>query len=444
MSSRPLTGIGVSSPTTTTGARTGEPLYGAQTRLALANFPPRGRRVGDVPPFVSAYARVKAAAALTNVQLGVLDERIGRVIVKAAVEIGDGLHHDQFPIALVQGGGGTSTNMNLNEVVAQRATQLLRSGGSNTSVHPNDHVNRSQSTNDTYPTAMSLAISELATEVTEALRTLESSLLAQGEAHNDTVRLGRTCLQDAVPLTVGETHRAQARAVARGRAEIERCVAHLSAVPLGATVIGTSLGAPPDFAPASVAHLNELGGTTCTVTLDFFDALEHLDPYSAVASSVARVAITVNKIARDLRLLSSGPIGGLGEIRLPPRQAGSSIMPGKINPVIPELVIQLTQRVRGGALTIDLAVAAGELELNVMEPVILDALITMFEDLSDAARFLGEKCVDGMEWSESGLARNLRGSLQHMVEFAADHGYTNASVTAGQASPHADDGSVSP
>ena len=407
-------------------------LYGPQTALALANFPSRGRRLADVPQFVGAYAQVKGAAALANVQLGVLDSTIGHAIAAAAAEVGAGLHDDQFPTALLQGGGGTSTNMNLNEVLAKRASQLLREQGDAFDVHPNDHVNRSQSTNDTYPTAMSLAVGELAAAVTDALRTLETSLLTQAEANNDTARLGRTCLQDAVPLTVGETHRAQARAVARGRAEIDRCVIDLRAVPFGATAIGTSVGAPPGFPAAAVAHLNELAGTTCTVAPDFFDALAHLDPYSALAASVGRVAVTVEKIARDLRLLSSGPVGGLGEVRLPARQAGSSIMPGKINPVIPELVIQLSQRVRGCGHTVDLAVAAGELELNVMEPVILDALVTMFADLSDAATSLAHKCIDAMEWDRAGLARNLAGSLQQLVELASDQGYAKASALAVQ------------
>ncbi|MEO6998183.1 MAG: lyase family protein, partial [Terracoccus sp.] len=252
----------------------------------------------------------------------------------------------------------------------------------------------------------------------------------QAEANNDTVRLGRTCLQDAVPLTVGETHRSQARAVARGRAGIQSCVADLATVPFGATAIGTSVGAPPGFAQAAVVHLNEIAGTNCTVAPDFFDALAHLDPYSALAAAIVRSTITVEKIARDLRLLSSGPVGGLGELRLPPRQAGSSIMPGKVNPVIPELVIQLSQRVRGCGHTVDLAVAAGELELNVMEPVILDALITMLEDLADAARFLAHACIDGMEWNRVGLERGLAGSLDHLVEVATDQGYANASAMA--------------
>lgn len=418
--------------------RARDTLYGPQTALALLNFPERGRRLADVPQFVGAYARVKGAAALANVQLGVLAAPIGHSIAAAAAEVAGGAHHDQFPIALVQGGGGTSTNMNLNEVLAARASQLLRDRGHELNVHPNDHVNRSQSTNDTYPTAMSLAVAELAVHATGALGELEASLLAQAEANGDIVRLGRTCLQDAVPLTVGETHRAQARAVARGRAGIHTCVGELAAVPFGATAIGTSVGAPPGFASAAVAHLNEIAGSNCTVAPDFFDALAHLDPYSALAAAIVRSTVTVEKIARDLRLLSSGPVGGLGEVRLPPRQAGSSIMPGKVNPVIPELAIQLSQRVRGCGHTVELAVAAGELELNVMEPVILDTLVTMFEDLADAAGFLARACIDGMEWSRAGLERGLAGSLSLLVEVATEQGYVNASAMAVSPSAPAD------
>ena len=397
--------------------------HGPQTLLALRNFPVRGRRFGDVPEMVRAYAYVKAAAATTNVELGVLPADIGGAIVRSALSVAQGAHADAFPTALLQGGGGTSTNMNVNEVLARLATGYL-SGTSGQRVHPNDHVNRSQSTNDTYPTAMAIAVDDLSTPTVNALKSLEAQLLEQGERHRSVQRLGRTCLQDAVPLTVGETHRAQAGAVARGRLEITGAVAALSSVPLGATAVGTSIGAPAGYADRAVSHLNDFAGTTLSVASDYFDALAHLDPYSTVAGAIARTAVTLDRIARDLRLLSSGPIGGIGEVTLPALQAGSSIMPGKINPVIPELVMQLGHRIRGRALSVDLAVAAGELELNVMEPVIVDSLVDMLQDLEDAATALGGLCISGLTWNLERIRANLAGSLADQVISATQHGYS--------------------
>ncbi|WLQ35199.1 lyase family protein [Streptomyces castrisilvae] len=414
-------------PTRTPAADPARPrLYGAQTELALANFPGSGRRLRDVPELVRAYGWTKAAAARANMDLGVLDAERGTAIVEAAREVADGRHDEDLPTALVQGGGGTSTNMNLNEVLAARATQLLRERGSELTVHPNDHVNRSQSTNDTYPTAMALALRELAEPTLRALDRLDQSLRSKAETYDRLERLGRTCLQDAVPLTVGQTHRAQAVAVRRSAEGLRRTADALAAVPLGATAVGSGAGAPDGFTDAAVRHLARFCGMSVTASEDFFDSMAHLDPYSALAAACARAATLLAKIAADLRLLSSGPAGGLGEVGLPVRQAGSSIMPGKVNPVIPELVMQLSYRIRGAAATVDLGVAAGELELNIMEPVILDALVTALRDLRDAADSFAEKCVDGLVWHEAALERNLRGSLLSAVEAAAAHGYERA------------------
>lgn len=402
------------------------PEHGPQTLLALANFPSHGRRFSDVPEFVRAYTQVKAAAATANVALGVLDAERGDAITAAAREVADGRHADRFPTALVQGGGGTSTNMNVNEVLAARATELLAAAGSGTTVHPNDHVNRSQSTNDTYPTAMALALRALTAPAVAALDVLERSLLAKADEYGPLPRLGRTCLQDAVPLPVDATHRAQAAAVRRVAGGLRDAAAALTAVPLGATAVGTGIGAPDGYAAAAVAELAALAGVEVARADDLFDALAHLDPYSALAAAAARAATTLGKIAADLRLLSSGPASGLGEVVLPARQAGSSIMPGKVNPVIPELVMQLGFRVRGAAATVDLAVAAGELELNVMEPVVLDALVTALADLTAAAGTFATACVDGLRWDTAAVAANLRGSLHELVELAGASGYDAA------------------
>ncbi len=403
-------------------------IYGRQTTLALENFPGGNRSVGNMTDFVRSYAMVKIAACRANADLGVIDRDRAAAIEAAAREIIDGTHASQFPLPLVQGGGGTSTNMNFNEVIATRASQILREEGIDALVHPNDHVNASQSTNDTYPTAMALALLFMSAPTYEALSDLRAAFLAKAEEFDGQVRLGRTCLQDAVPLTVGQTHRAQAEAITRVLDQLKESIAGLASVSLGGTAVGTGLGAPEGYSQLAVDYLSEVSGQQLALSPDFFDSMAHLDPYSAVGSACARAAMVLAKISADFRLLSSGPRGGLGELALPALQKGSSIMPGKVNPVIPELVMQLSFRIRGAAATVDLAVAAGELELNVMEPVILDALSSALKDLTDAARSLGDKCVAGMTWNSDALQRNLAGSRDLDVRVAAEAGYDRATA----------------
>ncbi|MGI5129790.1 lyase family protein [Pseudonocardia sp. CA-107938] len=406
-------------------------LYGQETRLALRNFPAHGRLLADVPELIRGYAWVKAATARANLELGVLDERRTTAIVTAAAELADGRFDEQFGLPLVQGGGGTSTNMNVNEVLARRATDLLAAQGlGELRVHPNDHVNRSQSSNDSYPTAMALALAQLAQPTLGALATLERSLTAKAVERDGRSRLGRTCLQDAVPLTVGETHRAQAHAVRRTADGLSAAVAAVLAVPLGATAIGTGLGAPDGFPDVAVARLRELSGLDVSVAPDFIDALSNVDQYPALAAAGVRAATVMAKIAADLRILSAPSLLGGAEVTLPRLQAGSSIMPGKVNPVIPELVIQLAHRVRGAALTVDLGAADGELELNVMEPVMLDGLVTILTDLAYAADLLATRAIDGLVWNDDVLDRNLGRSLHGLVEAAADLGYDEATRAA--------------
>ena len=397
-------------------------LYGTQTQLSLQHFRPRGRRIGDIPAFIRSYALVKKAAAAANRALGALDEPRADAIITACDEIAAGSHAGQFPTALVLGGGGTTTNMNFNEVIAARATQLAH-----VAVHPNDHVNASQSTNDTFPTAMALTILALAAEPLSALQGLAEALEEKADEYAETRYLGRTCLQDAVSLRAGETMHGQARAVRRGADQLREAVGDLTAVPLGATVLGTSLGSPDGFVAASVAELTRLVDHDVTSAEDFFDALAHLDPYAAVADAASRAAITIAKIAADLRLRSSGPHGGLAEVTIPRLQAGSSIMPAKVNPVVPEYALQLSYRIRGAAHTVSCAVAAGELELNVMEPVIIDSLLDIFEDLQEAARAMTTLCVSGLEWDGVRREENLAHAVDKWVELAGASGYDEAS-----------------
>lgn len=398
-------------------------LYGRQTLLGVQNFPGEDRTFGDVPDLVRNYAWVKSAAARANVAEGVIDAERGEAIEQACQEIAAGRFADQFPTALVLGGGGTTTNMNMNEVVAARASQIA-----GVPVHPNDHVNASQSTNDSYPTAMALTVVQLARAPIEAVRGLIDAFDAKAAEYEETARLGRTCLQDAVSLTVGQTHRSQSAALRRCADSLQDSVHELLAVPLGATVLGTGVGAPEGYRQKAVAALAEVSGMAVTTCPDMFDALSHLDPYARVASAASLTLVTMAKIAQDLRMLSSGPIGGLEEVVLPSLQAGSSIMPGKINPVVPEYVMQLSYRARGAAHTVEAAVAAGELELNVMEPVIVDSLIDMFNDLANGATAFAEKCISGLRWNGPRRESNLEGAFDAWVELAGEQGYDVASA----------------
>jgi aspartate ammonia-lyase len=401
----------------------GDRLYGPQTELGLRNFPLRGRTFGELAPFVRNFARVKLAAARVNGELGVLDQVRRDAIVAACEELIAGEHADQFPTPLVHGGGGTTANMNVNEVVAARASVIA-----GTRVHPNDHVNASQSTNDSYPTAMALTVQEMVSTPVAALRNLAAAFDRKAEEFADTPHLGRTCLQDAVTVRAGDTHRGHAAAVRRVAGGLGAAASALRAVPIGATAVGTGIGAPHGFGERVAVELAALTGMPITAAPDRFDALSHLDPYAEIAAAGSRAAITMAKIAADIRLLSSGPHGGLGDLTIPAVQAGSSIMPAKVNPVIPEFVMQLSYRVRGQALTVDCGVAAGELELNVMEPVVVDALTTIFDDLTAAADTFARRCVDGLAWNGAHRERNLAAALDRWVELSAAEGYENATT----------------
>lgn len=407
-----------------------EALYGAHTARALANFALGGPRLCDRPALVIALAQVKEAAARANGELGALDRRRADGIAAAARRVAAGECHEHFPIAVVQGGGGTSANMNANEVLANLGNLALGGGrGSYDPLHPNDHVNRSQSTNDVYPTALQIAIVRAAAGTVDGLAHLGRTLAEKAEEQGQLERLGRTCLQDAVPLSVRDTHLAQAHAIERVTADVRAAADALLAVPLGATVLGTGIGAPDGYASRVVELLAETTGLALAPASDRFDALAHFDPYLGVASALNRAAIVMAKIASDLRLLSSGPVGGLGEVALPALQAGSSAMPGKVNPVLPELVLQVSYDVRGTVATVEAAVAGGELELNVMEPVIALRLPDSLVDVGRVARLFADRCIVGLRWRPDVLARHLEGSLAGAVEQALAEGYESAAST---------------
>jgi aspartate ammonia-lyase len=402
-------------------------LYGAHTARAIENFAVSGDTVSNYPDLLVALAAVKIAAARANIDAGVLPSDIGEAIVTAGREVVGGRWHDQFPMDLVQGGGGTATNMSMNEVLANRANVLLGGAlGHYRPTHPNDHVNRSQSTNDVYPTAASVASVMVGGRTIQQLIQLEACCAEQAELARTAVRLGRTCLQDAIVVPVAATHGALASALRRTREQLQMSLQGLLNVPLGATAVGTGMGAPPGYRAHAIAHLASETGLGIEAAGDPFDALRHLDGFVAVAQAASRSAIVLRQSAADLRVLASGPRGGLSEVRLPSVQVGSSFMPGKVNPVIPELVMQVSFEIQAAAHTVELAAAAGELELNVMEPVALRSVLGSLRDLGNVAQTYGERCIAGLRWNADAIDRHLQGSLEDAVRLAKARGYAFA------------------
>jgi aspartate ammonia-lyase len=399
-------------------------LFGAQTARAIDNFRVSGVTVSERPALIAALGHVKAAAARANAQVGAIEEPIASAICAASREVAAGAHDDQFPIDLVQGGGGTAVNMNANEVIANRAAELLGgSRGGYEIVHPNDHVNRSQSTNDVFPTALALATIAVGRDAVDQLRPLAALFDAKAASGASQERLGRTCLQDAVPLTIAQTHHAQGHALARVTGSLERALEQLLTVPLGATVVGTGIGAAGGYRDLAIEFLAQESGTPVRGSEDPFDALANPDAYVDVAAQAVRVGLVMAKIAWDFRFLSAPAVD---ELRLPAVQVGSSIMPGKINPVIPELVMQVSYETRGMATVVEAAVAAGELELNVMEPVIARHLLASLRDLGRVSELFRDRCVAGLQWQADSIRTHLTRSRAESIQFASEHGYSRA------------------
>jgi aspartate ammonia-lyase len=396
-------------------------LYGAHTVRALANFAHSGVTMEGELELVAALAYVKAAAARANLAAGELPAELAAAIVAAAHEVATGAHRREFPIDVVHGGGGTAVNMNVNEVIANRANELLGGArGTYDRVHPNDHVNRSQSTNDVYPTALALATHIVGGEMLERVGLLEDALLAKAGEVGEAEHLGRTCLQDAVPLRIADTHGAQAHALGRTADALAGALSELLAVPLGATAVGTGIGSAEAYRRAVLPLLAEETGLGVRPSPNLFDALAFNDVFFNVAAQLYRVSCVAARIASDLRLLASAPIA---EVRLPAVQVGSSIMPGKLNPVLPELVMQSHMQIQGVLATVAAAVSGGELELNVMEPVIARHLIGGLRELGRTSELFAERCVAGLEWDLAVVTANLAGSRAAAVEQAAIDGY---------------------
>jgi len=371
--------------------------FGVQTARAMENFNISGVPVRQYPDLVYGLALVKQAAARANHECGALDRKVMAAIDSACKEILAGKLHDQFLVDLFQGGAGTSTNMNANEVIANRALELMgHAKGDYRHCSPNDHVNLSQSTNDAYPTALHVAIALLNTKLVDELRRLVAAFRRKGDEFGDVLKMGRTQLQDAVPMTLGQEFHAWAESLDNEVEMLARVEAVLLEINMGGTAIGTGLNAAKGFPASCAKHLTELTGRTCRVARDLVEATQDTQPFVLYSSCLKSLAIKASKICNDLRLLSSGPRAGLHEINLPAMQPGSSIMPGKVNPVMPEVVNQVCFRVIGNDLTVTLAAEAGQLQLNVMEPVIILSILESQTLIMNASGALRVFCVDGI------------------------------------------------
>ncbi len=401
-------------------------LYGAQTARAVQNFPISGH--GVPLAIVHALARIKGVAAQVNAELGVIEQDIAAAIGVAATDVEQGEHDDHFPIDLYQTGSGTSTNMNVNEVIAR-----LASTNSGLAIHPNDHVNAGQSSNDTFPTALRVVAVQLSRDTLDpALAHLHAALVAKSREFADVVKAGRTHLMDAVPVTLGQEFAGYARQIELGRERIAAASEHASEVPLGGTAAGTGLNAHPEFAGRVLALVSEQIGMPIREAVDHFEAQSAQDALVEVSAAAKVVAVSLTKICNDLRWMGSGPRAGLSEIRLPDLQPGSSIMPGKVNPVIPEATLMACARVMGNDTTMTVAGASGTFELNVMLPVMGACVVESLTLLSSTSRVLADSVIDGIEADEQRCAEMAQSSSSIVTPLNAWIGYENSAKVAKQ------------
>jgi aspartate ammonia-lyase len=408
--------------------------YGVHTARAADNFPITGIRLEIYPIFINALAAVKQAAAVANRDIGAIDPGKADAIIAAASDVRAGRLHDQFVVDMIQGGAGTSTNMNANEVIANRALEHLGYGrGEYQHLHPLQDVNLGQSTNDVYPTAINIALDAYVVKLDAALGVLHEAFLRKGSEFADVIKMGRTQLQDAVPMTLGQEFDAFARTLAEDRQRLREARMLLHEVNLGGTAIGTELNAHPDYRRHVIAALREITGIPLTSAADLVEATSDVGHFVQLSGVLKRVAVKLSKICNDLRLLSSGPRAGFGEINLPARQAGSSIMPGKVNPVIPEVVNQVAFEVIGNDVTVTLAAEGGQLQLNAFEPIIAHSLFASLDHLAAAAVVLADKCIDGITANRDLLRSRVANSIGLVTALSPVIGYENATDVAQEA-----------
>lgn len=411
-----------------------EAYYGVQTQRAINNYKISGKHMCDYPEYVKAIAYVKLAAAEANHELGQLPDDVADAICRACREIIDGKFHENFVTDMVQGGAGTSVNMNANEVIANRALELMGyEKGDYQHCWPNDHCNCGQSTNDVYPTTIRLTFIEMNKQLVAALERLVASFRKKGEEFKNNIKMGRTQLQDAVPMTSGQEFTAFANTLEEEIGNLNRNVELMLEINMGATAIGTGLNAVPGYAELCTKKLAELTGENFTLGKDLVEATPDTGDYVSYSGALKRLAVKLSKICNDLRLMASGPRCGLHEINLPPMAPGSSIMPGKVNPVIPEVTNQTCFKVIGNDTTVMIAAEAGQLQLNVMEPVITQCIIESQTWLGRAMDTLRERCVDGITVNAEHNAETVRNSIGIVTALNPYIGYKNSTKIAKEA-----------
>ena len=409
-------------------------LYGVQTQRGINNYHISRKTMSMYPDFIIAIAYVKLAAVETNHTLGVINDEIAGAISQACREIIDGKWHDNFPIDMMQGGAGTSVNMNANEVIANRALEIMgHEKGDYQYCYPNDHCNCGQSTNDVYPTTIRLALIRMNKSLVAALTGLISALRYKGEEFADCIKMGRTQLQDAVPMTSGQEFNAYANNLEEEILNLERNVKLLHEINMGGTAIGTGLNAVPGFAKLCAANLSKLTGEAFVSASDLIEATPDTGAYVSYSSALKRLAVKLSKICNDLRLMASGPRCGLHEINLPAKAPGSSIMPGKVNPVIPEVVNQVCFKVIGNDTAVSFAAEAGQLQLNVMEPVITECLIESLVWLKNGIETLTEECVLGITVNKEHCLEMVKNSIGIVTALNPYIGYKTSSKVAKEA-----------
>jgi len=402
--------------------------YGIQTQRALENFAISGVNLQLFPTFIRALAEVKLAAALANHELGSLSDEKTEAIGRACREIRDGALHEHFVVDLIQGGAGTSTNMNANEVIANRALELMGyKKGEYQYCHPNNDVNQSQSTNDVYPTALKIALIKMKEPLLEELQLLIDSMRNKAREFEHVIKIGRTQLQDAVPISLGQSFEAYAVTLEEEIDRLNNNADLFLEINMGGTAIGTGINTSPQYARLVEKHLREVTGLPVVKSRNLIEATQDTGAFIMFSSAVKRLAIKLSKICNDLRLLSSGPRAGFNEINLPPRQPGSSIMPGKVNPVIPEVVNQIAFQVMGNDLTVNLAVEAGQLELNAFEPIMAASLFESIKLLRNGMNTLRLRCIDGITANEEQCRKYVHQSISIITLLQPVLGYATCS-----------------
>lgn len=408
--------------------------YGIQTLRAKENFDITHTNISLFPNFIKSLAKVKKACALTNYELGDLTDKQKDAIIQACNEIIDGKFHDQFIVDPIQGGAGTSTNMNANEVIANRALEILGEKRSSYHIiHPNNHINMSQSTNDVYPTAIKITLHELIYKLKDSLRFLRDTFEQKSIEFKDVLKMGRTQLQDAVPMTLGQEFKTYAIMIDDDIFRLRETQALLKEVNLGATAIGTGINTKPAYQRKVISNLRDVTGVDYISAGDLIEATQDTGDFVHISGILKRVAVKISKICNDLRLLSSGPRAGFNEINLPKVQPGSSIMPGKVNPVIPEVVNQVAFEVIGADVTISMACEGGQLQLNVFEPMVAYKLFTSINMMRRSFYTLGEKCIKGITANEDVCMDNILNSVTIVTSLNPILGYETCSAIAKEA-----------